>query len=373
MSRNFWSDAYLSNCPGGVQPLVRLDLKEVPRKILIVKPSALGDVVHALPFLGALKGRFPDAEIHWVVARGFHDLLEDHPMIHKLWIIDKDQWKKTAKLKETLFALRHLFIELQKEQFDLVADLQGLFRSGIISQFSGTSLRIGFEEAREGSRFFYTHRVLGGRAIHAIDRYLKMAAFLGCDTSDLSFPFPPSPPSLADTALMRSLPEDYAVIAPSAGSKVKRWPAERLGQLAARLPIRSIVVTGKADASIAREVVEASKGQAVSLAGRTNLKELVEIIKGAKWFISPDTGPMHIAAALGVPVFALFGPTSPLRTGPYGSMNTVIRANLPCSPCYRRKPCRDWKCMDAITVDEVYRTLRDRMKEMGIPVSWTCR
>jgi lipopolysaccharide heptosyltransferase I len=321
----------------------------------------LGDVVHALPFLNALKGRFPDSEIHWVIARGFHELLEDHPMIEKLWIIDKDQWKKPSRLKDTLSSLHHLSMRLREERFDLVVDLQGLFRSGIISRSSGCGLRIGFEEAREGSRFFYTHRVRGGKEIHAVDRYLKVAAFLECDTSGLRFPLPPPPVSFADSPLLWALPENYAVIAPSAGSLVKRWPAERFGQLAARLPFLSVVVTGKADASQAEKVVQAARGRAVSLAGRTSLKELVAIIKGAKCLICSDTGPMHIAAALGVPVFAVFGPTNPLRTGPYGSIHTVVRADLPCSPCYRRKACRDWKCMEAISVDEVYRTIREKM------------
>lgn len=327
---------------------------------MIVKPSALGDIVHSLPFLSALKSRFPDSEIHWVVARGFHEILEDHPMIRKLWVIDKDRWKDPSRLGETLSALRLLSLNLGNEGFDLAIDLQGLLRSGIISKLSGTPLRVGFEEAREGSKFFYTHRIEGGKDIHAIERYMKVAAFLGCDTSNLDFPFAPETP--LKSALFSSLPAEYALIAPSAGSRVKRWRAQRFGELASRLPVPSLVVTGRADSDIAKEVVESSKGRAISLAGRTDLRELVSIIRGAKVFLSPDTGPMHIAAALGIPLFAIFGPTSPVRTGPYGSSATVIRAGLACSPCYRRKPCKDWKCMDAVTVDEVLSIMQEKLK-----------
>ncbi|MGV8075289.1 MAG: lipopolysaccharide heptosyltransferase I [Syntrophobacteraceae bacterium] len=330
--------------------MLPFELHKEPAKILIVKPSALGDIVHSLPFLAALKDRFPASEVHWVVAKGFQGLLEDNPLIAKLWVIEKDQWKRYSRMHHTMFALRDLFQRLREERFDIVVDLQGLFRSGVISRATGAKYRIGFKEAREGSSFFYTHKVRGGKDIHAIERYHRVASYLGCATHDLHYPMPPP---LQDSSLVHSLPQDYIVIAPAAGGEAKKWPAERFGLLASELPCRSLVVAGKPDEHLVRQVVNASRGKAVSLAGKTSLRELIEIIRHARLLVSNDSGPMHIAAALNVPVFALFGPTNPARTGPYGNIHTNISAGLSCSPCYKRKKCKNWNCMEAITVENV--------------------
>lgn len=327
------------------------------RKLLVIKPSSLGDIVHSLPFLDALKRRFPGAEIDWVVASGFEDILEGHPMIRKLWVINKGEWKKITKVKNTLVELRRLLNALRAERFDCVIDLQGLFRSGFITKGAGAPVRIGFKEAREGSTVFYTHKVEGGRDVHAVDRYLKIAAFLGCDISEVRFPFPPSRYSLADILLSSGLScGDYVVMAPGARGSAKRWPAERFGELASGLPVRTIVIGSRGDAPLAAEAVGASKGKAFSLAGKTDLKGLIEVVRCARFMVCNDTGPMHIAAALGIPVFALFGPTNPLRTGPYGANNTVIRKDIPCSPCYR-KNCKTAECMDMIKIEEVRRMI----------------
>ena len=130
-------------------------------RILVVKPSSLGDVVHSLPFLNALKARFPKATIHWVIARGLEGILDGHPMIDRLWIINKDDWKRIAGLKATVTELKELFRGLKRQRYDAVFDLQGLLRSGIITSATGAPFRVGFEEAREGSRFFYTHKIEG--------------------------------------------------------------------------------------------------------------------------------------------------------------------------------------------------------------------
>jgi len=328
-----------------------MKLLKDPRKILVIKPSALGDIIHTLPFLNAMQDRFPESNIHWVAARGLHGILDGHPMIQRLWIIDKDRWKNPRNMKDTLYSMVKLGADLKKEQFEVVVDLQGLLRSGIICVLTGSACRIGFSEAREGSTLFYTHRVRGGTDVHAVDRYLEQAAFLGCDVTAPRFPFPELP---KDFPLLKILPDKYVVIAPSAGGPLKRWPAERFGELASRLPWKSVVVASAADAGLAETVVRFSKGNAISVAGRTTLKELASLIGTARFLVSPDTGPMHIAAALNVPVFALFGPTNPARTGPYGQLHRVIRAEAECAPCYRRKKCADWSCMTGITVDQVF-------------------
>lgn len=327
-----------------------------PVKILIIKPSALGDIIHSLPFLAALHKRYPEAEIHWVVAKGLHTFLEDHPLIDRLWIMDKEGWKKIDRFRRTLAEINAFRKGLRNEHFDISVDLSGLLRSGLITWAAGATYRLGFSDSDEGSPFFYTHKIVGGEQIHAIDRYLKLAELLDCDTSQIVYPFPPLPDV---SELSASLPDKFCIIAPSAGKKANRWPAKRFGQLAASLSLPSVVISSPADRDIVEEVVAASKGKAINFAGRTGLKELVSLIAKARFFVCNDTGPMHIAAALDVPVYALFGPANPIRTGPYGDSHTIIREKLTCSPCYAQKPCSKykWRCMDDLTVEKVLQAI----------------
>lgn len=327
--------------------------KKTPfRKILIVKPSSLGDVVHSLPFLNAVHECFPDAEVHWVIAKGLEGLLEGHPMVHRLIVINKDVWKKISRAGDTVREIRQLYRDIRSAHYDLVVDLQGLLRSGLITMAARAPVRIGFTEAREGSRIFYTRKVRGGRGIHAVDRYMKIAAEIGCPSDRIEFPFPPKP---AGSDRMKRVLADlgpYAVIVPGARWKTKIWPAENFGSVAAKLPVRSVVIGSSSDRGIADKIVSTSRGRAVSLAGETNLPELIVLMKGASIVITNDSGPMHIGAALNVPVIAVFGPTSPVLTGPYGKGHVVLQSDEPCSPCFKRE-CADVKCMRKITPGKV--------------------
>lgn len=322
------------------------------KKILIVKPSSLGDVVHSLAFLNAVRACFPKAEIHWIIARGLEDLLADHPMINRLVVIEKDTWKRISKVGSTFREVRTLFRTLRAEKYDLVVDLQGLLRSGLITRATGAPVRIGFAEAREGSRLFYTLKVRGGRDVHAVDRYLKIAEALGCTPNGVVFPFPlfKEPDGPAE-AFKRQNPE-YAVIVPGARWKTKIWPGEYFGRIAAALPMRSLIVGSGADAERAGLIEKLSGGKAVSLAGRTGLRELIGIIRDAKIVFTNDSGPMHIAAGFRVPVVAVFGPTSPQRTGPYGQGHLVIRSELACAPCFKRA-CKTTRCMEEISPERL--------------------
>jgi lipopolysaccharide heptosyltransferase I len=342
----------------------KLSLPHSPEKILIIKPSAWGDIVHTLPFLAAVKKRYPDSEIHWVVAKGLDKFLEGHPLIHKLWIMDKDGWKKTDRIPSTLSEINAFRKGLKNEHFDLSIDLSGLLRSGLITWAAGAKHRLGFSDSDEGSPFFYTHKIEGGKQIHAIDRYLLLAQYIDCDISEISYPFPPLPDI---SQLLSTLPEQFCIMAPSAGKEANRWPAKHFGQLAARLPVPSLVIASPADNVIAEETIAASNGKAINLAGKTGLKELVSLTAKAEFFVCNDTGPMHIAAALGVPVFALFGPANPTRTGPYGSNSTIIQEALDCSPCYAHKPCTkfNWRCMNDLTVEKVYTTIDKKLSSIS--------
>ncbi|MCG8634749.1 MAG: glycosyltransferase family 9 protein, partial [Desulfobacterales bacterium] len=157
-------------------------------------------------------------------------------------------------------------------------------------------------------------------------------------------------------------PDQYVVMSPSAGKPANRWQAEKFGELAKNLDLPVVVIASAAEADIAEAVVSASGGNAVSIAGKTCLKDLLAVIKGARFFICNDTGPMHMAAALNIPVFAIFGPANPVRTGPYGSIHTVIQKDFPCIPCYAKHPCstHDFRCMEMLTVDEVLGIIREK-------------
>ncbi len=325
-------------------------------KILIVKPSSLGDVVHSLPFLASIKKCFKAASIDWVISRGLHELLEGHPMIDKLWTIDKDSWKNVSKIMRTIRELITLGRSLRNERYDLVIDLQGLLRSGIISRMTHSNRIIGFGEAREGSRFFYNERVTGGKESHAVERYLRIASHLGCEISDIEFPFTDT----GDNYALKDkfpIPSEYCVVVPGGRWETKRWAPERFGQLISRLSIKAVILGSSSEKAICGSVAASSNGNALDLAGRTSLKEMISIIRGAKFVLTNDTGPMHIAAALDRPVFAIFGPTSEVLTGPFRSRGKIIRSDTDCAPCFRRK-CEDMKCLDDIDVNTVEKEIR---------------
>lgn len=331
--------------------ITEITIKKAPKKILIVKPSSLGDIMHSLPFLQATKDTFPSSEIHWVITKGLEGLLEDHPLINKLYVIKKDQWKNLRKIKENIAEVRKLFKELN-EAYDMVVDLQGLLRSGLLSYAAKAPIRVGFKEAREGSSFFYTHKVIGGEEIHAVDRYLKIAAAFGCKIEKTGFPMPPIK-ELEKAANLKKELGDYAVIVPGARWKTKIWHYERFGTLALMLDIKTVIVGSEADIEISKSIEDKSDGKALSIAGKTDIKELICIIRNARYVISNDSGPMHIASALGIPVVAIFGPTNPVRTGPYGDNHITLKSDISCSPCYK-KSCKNIRCMDDISVEKVY-------------------
>ncbi|WP_245569143.1 glycosyltransferase family 9 protein [Desulfotignum balticum] len=296
-----------------------------------------------------------------MVSHGLHTFLEGHPLIHTLWVIKKDQWKQWSRLEDTVKEILSLKKQLGCVGYDVAIDLSGLFRSGVITWFSKAPVRLGFAESDEGSPFFYTHRIHGSMKIHAIDRYLEIARYMGCEINTIEYPLAPYDPA---PDILQTLPKKYVVIAPSAGKPANQWPAEKFGELASRLSLPSVVIASGGEAGIADTVVAHAKGNAISIAGKTGLKELIPVISRAAFFVCNDTGPMHLAAALNIPVFAVFGPANPVRTGPYGDIHTVIQLDLPCAPCYAKYPCTryDFRCMKDLSVDQVYDAIYRKTK-----------
>jgi lipopolysaccharide heptosyltransferase II len=190
---------------------------------------------------------------------------------------------------------------------------------------------------------------------------MRIAAEIGCPSDRIAFPFPPKPAGSDRMKRVLASLGPYAVIVPGARWKTKIWPAENFGKVAAKLSIRSVVIGSSGDRGIADKVVSSSRGRAISLAGETELSELIGLMRGASVVITNDSGPMHIGAALNIPVIAVFGPTSPVLTGPYGKGHVVLQSDDPCSPCFRRE-CADMKCMLKITPGDVLETAEDVLK-----------
>ncbi len=271
--------------------------------ILIVKPSSLGDVIHALPTVNLIRQRFPDAHIAWLINAELSSLLQRCPLIN-----DRIEFRRRDRR-----AWLPLLNQLRRQHFDLVVDLQGLLRTGIFSAATRAPRRIGLSDAREGARLFYTEVVPVPRE-HAVNRYLRAARHLGCPDGPIEFPL-----GLEGPAPSRPL----IALNPLARWETKIWGDDRFSALLDRLPAERVVLIGSAGE---RDRIEAiNRGRARNLAGTLDLYELAELYRQCAVVITNDTGPMHLAAAVGTPVIALFGPTDPALVGPYGAGHTVFR------------------------------------------------
>jgi heptosyltransferase I len=271
-------------------------------RILIVKPSSLGDVIHALPTVNLIRRQFPEAHITWLINRELSSLLQRCPVIN-------DRIEFYRRNSGSWFSLLR---RLRRERFDLVVDLQGLLRSGLFTFGTRAPRRLGLNDAREGANLFYNEIVEVPRA-HAIDRYLCAARYLGCPDGPVGFPL-----GLESRAPARSL----IALNPLARWETKIWGDDNFSALLDRLPTERVVLIGSARE---RERIESiNRGRARNLAGTLDLYELAELYRQCVVVITNDTGPMHLAAAVGTPVLALFGPTDPALVGPYGSGHIVL-------------------------------------------------
>jgi heptosyltransferase-1 len=345
--------------------------KDRPVNILIIKLSAIGDVVHALPFLEVLKNGFPKARIDWLVEEAASKIIEGHPAITRVIISRRRSWQDQIWKDRNIFPVigeaARFLKDIRSREYDLIIDLQGLLKSGILVGLSKGKRKVGMSGSREGSRLFFNERPIGvDYDQHAIDRYLKVAECLGCDPARWDGHIPISEPyrRLIDRILMSSGMDQKPIVAinPIARWRTKLWRPERFAILADRIIDKmgcEVVFTGSSlDEEIIGDITGVMKGRAFNLAGQTNLKELAYFYSRCKLLITTDTGPMHMAASMKCPVVALFGPTAPWRTGPYGKGHKVIRADVECSPCFKKR-CDYMKCMDEITVEKVFEGVRE--------------
>jgi lipopolysaccharide heptosyltransferase I len=340
-----------------------IELGTSPQRILLIKPSALGDIVHALPVLSLLRRRWPAAHIAWLVNSAFAPLLDAHPQLDEVIAFDRRGFARGWRDPFAAIALHRFLRDLQHRDFDLVIDLQGLFRSGWMTMRTRAGARVGFANARELAHLFYTHRVpIGSAEQHAVDRYLAVCDALGCGRGPANFTLPVNEEDQASVrAMLNGAGEDYAVLVPGTNWPTKRWPAEHFAALVEplreRFGLRAVLAGGKDVSPIAAQIPHA-----LDLTGQTNLRELVALLDGAALVIANDSGPMHIAAALNRPLVTMFGPTNPIRTGPYRRMDSVVRIDIECSPCYSRR-CSHTSCLKWLTVEMV---MDVAMRQIGL-------
>lgn len=338
-------------------------------KILIIKPSSLGDIIHALPFLKAVKDTFQDASIDWVISKNLRGILEDNPLINELIVFDKDSWKSIKSIPKTSRDISRLRKTLKSRNYDIVVDLQGLLRSGLISLSTPSPLRVGFADAREGSRFMYNRKVAVNGITHAVDKNLEIARAIGAAAERAEFPLSIDDKSRRKIKELLGDVKEYILILPSARWSSKRWPPENFAALVSKLSIPCVISGSSADREICLKLIKniTETGQTtkqpkiINLCGETSLKELAALIEVARAVVSNDSGPMHIAAALKKPLVALFGPTDPSKTGPYGWQRNkdlkIIRTGVSCSPCFK-KSCKEPLCMTEISAEMVLDKLR---------------
>jgi heptosyltransferase-1 len=341
------------------------------QRIALIKPSALGDIVHSLPVLTALRRRFPQAHITWIVNRAFEPLLQGHRDLDETLPFDRtvmsgNFWRATR----TAFTFCR---ELRRRRFDLVVDLQCLLRSGLMTAATGARHRIGLGTAREGAKFFYTHTVgvPDLDTLHAVDRYWEVAQALGVGDAPKEFHVP-----VADTAklwakeTLHLLPKPWLMLGVGSRWVTKRWLPEHFAALGRQAQTHfggtAIFLGGGDETKLAEQVQARLAGPALNLSGRTTIPQLAAALARADVMIANDTGPLHLAAALGRPVVAPYTCTKVRLTGPYQCPATAVESRVWCQGSYLKR-CPRMECMPELTPDRLWPVLREVLE------SWESR
>jgi heptosyltransferase-1 len=357
-------------------------------KILIVKLSAIGDVIHTLPALTALHRHYPDAQIDWLVEDAAADLVRAHASLSRVLVWRRKEFVRLLKAGRLPSAGRlflSLLLQLRGTHYDLIIDFQALLKSSVWIFLARGRRKAGFDQGMEHSE--HSHLFLNERVpavsmeMHALDRGLTLLHALGIPESQVLYDVPigEEDGQAAKLLLLASgvrLDQPLVAINPVAKWPTKLWSAKQFSALAGCMLEKGyqVVFTGsKEDRAVIDEMALPLGSSVIRLDGRTTLKTLAAVYRIASVVVSTDTGPMHLAAAVGTPVVALFGPTSPWRTGPYGKGHVVLRAGVSCSPCFSRS-CKTTElepvaCMNRITVEQVVeavgRTVTERTERAG--------
>ena len=295
-------------------------------------------MVQALPVLRLLKLHSPDSEIFWWIDSALAPLLQGDRDLTDVVRFERKRWAKPQHWPEMIRSIQWL----REQEFDLVIDLQCLARSALFAWLARGKCLAGLDEVREGARGFYDFAApRKSFHTHAVDWYLSVLPPLGVPVHK-NFTWLPERPKVA-AAVKAKWPvkqSRWIALQPGARWLNKRWPVEHFSELVRQLgrqfpAVRFAIVGGQDDALLGDIISSAEPARCLNLCGRTSLVEMVEWLRRCELLVTNDTGPMHVAAALGKPVVALFGPTEPRRTGPYGQLENVLRLDLPCSPCLK--------------------------------------
>jgi 3-deoxy-D-manno-octulosonic-acid transferase/heptosyltransferase-1 len=346
-----------------------VDFKGQKVNILIVKLSAIGDVIHTLPSLAALRWLYPDAHITWVVEEAAADLVKNHPYLDAVLISRRKSWSKdllNGQFRNPLEEMRTFMKTLRQRPYDLVIDFHGLFKSSIIVFLSGGKRKLGYDSLQELSGLFLNEKIPEDMNKHAVDRYLDFPRYLGAKIDNVQFILPSHKEAEEKMRIFLDKnnlqDKEFIAINPVAYWETKLWNNENFAKLADLINNKlqmKVVFTGSEKEPI-EKITSLMTTESINSGGATTLLDLAYLYKKARIVITTDSGPMHLAAAEETPVIALFGPTDPARTGPYGTGHTIIRTELPCSPCLLKK-CSTKKCMEDILPQQVFAAVERKL------------
>jgi len=346
--------------------------------ILVVKLSSIGDLVHTLPAVAAIRRSLPTAEISWAVESRSAEILRGSPVIDNLIEIDT-RTIRGASLPEIFPEIKRQARAVRARKYDVAIDFQGLLKSAVIARLSGAKVRWGFakDELRESaSRFVYTDTVEIPAKTHIIRKNIFLAAAacqFAFDDSLIEYPISTGDAHAAEAKeIIDRVGPDFAILNPAGGWVTKLWHVEKFGLLADAIMhetgMRSVIVTGPNEADLARRAALSSKSDAIIPAEPT-LKGFYELARRARLYVGGDTGPTHIAIAAGAPVVALFGPTECWRNGSLGRNDVVVeRSDISCRVDCHRRECSNWICMDS-DVDAVMGAVRERLASQQVATS----
>ncbi len=322
-------------------------------RILVMRLSSMGDVIHTLPAVALLRRVLPNSTIGWAIEERWIELLcarpeerlgprsPQKPLVDRVHILNTKAWRSAPFSDQTWREIRDTWDELKSAGYDAAFDWQGAVRTAMVPQMLGTPLRVGFVRPREGAAGVFYNRTVEAMGTHIIEQNISLVADSADHTSlcGVQFPCDPTMEAWADRELEK-LGGNFAIVNPGAGWGAKCWPAERYGDVARRLGetgLKSVINFGPGEEELARTVAQAGGSAASAIS--CSVGQLIALTRRAKLFIGGDTGPMHLAAALKVPVVAIFGPTNPTRNGPFGTRSRVLRSpESPTTHARRKRP-----------------------------------
>jgi lipopolysaccharide heptosyltransferase II len=343
----------------------RTTLGYEPRRICLIKPSALGDVVQSLPVFAALRRRYPRAHIAWLVNSAYAPLLEPIPQLDE--VIEFDRHVMRAGVWRGLRDAATFVRGLSERRFDLAVDLQGLAKSGAFTLATRAHRRVGLASAREGAGIAYTH-VVDDRAGSpaAVERYWKVAEFLDAD-GPKEFALALTHRERAEAARsLHGLPRPIVAAQPGAQWETKRWPAANFAASLQRTLAAggsAVILGGPGEEPIAAAVADALSIPNRNLAGKTSLRLLAAVLESCDLALTNDSGPMHLAAAVGTPTVAVFTCTAPERAGPFGSGHRIVQTAVDCRASYVKR-CAHLSCMKELTAERVIPALAAALAEV---------